>query len=374
MDHLVFDRQSGRVCRGVLLKGTEVPETPTLAAEFLTLPGTISEALLRHDGLCFSIYGENTIAPLLAKLFGVDGLVELLDQGAIKFHLQDTTLTYLQSDVPGIRPLQTGTLNSDVHCDPAESAKAGLRSLKGHFDNVVLEDLAESLSGAYVASAQKYESDAISLGYDAYANGHLESLGLPFQGPVDDLPADGRAKLCEIASIVRDFSVVSDLQMETVDDLATAAILRPTLESLGQAKLMKGAEYAAFQIENVPRISELVSQGRIHPSEIPSLRLESDVVKFRDFLRNTSENSDSTDLGRAYLEAIGQTADGIPAKFVRTVTVWGVTTLASAKLAGAGAAAASLGLGLFDTFVFDRLRAGWKPRNYFENVVAPALD
>jgi hypothetical protein len=71
---IIFDSHTNRVARAVFIKGNEVQVTPEVLRELEQLPFRVSEMLMHHEGICFSVYGENMIAPLLFRYFGSRGL------------------------------------------------------------------------------------------------------------------------------------------------------------------------------------------------------------------------------------------------------------------------------------------------------------
>ena len=237
MSRIVFDRHSSRPCRAVFLKGSEVPGPKATVSEFLSLPGNVSELLLRHDGVCFSIYGENCLIPVLLKHFGSDGTLELLTQGAVRFHLQHEMVTYAQSELPGVLPLQSGKHNSAIHSDPEASVDSILQSFTHPLPGGILPSLRRALVSAYEAPKKDYAPTAVALGHDAYSHGRFAKLGLPTENEVAFLPRDQRALLCHLATELHDLAIIADLQMETLDEFAiTVASATHSLRNWARAR------------------------------------------------------------------------------------------------------------------------------------------
>ena len=119
-------------CRTYMLTNRQV--TP---AEFAKYParlkeenGSIFEQLMLFDKVSFKVYGESIQATFLMNLLGHETFETLIEQGAIGFTLWTPLITHLVTDIPGIVPIQSGTLSSPAHSDPEQSIDLGLNWMK----------------------------------------------------------------------------------------------------------------------------------------------------------------------------------------------------------------------------------------------------
>jgi hypothetical protein len=382
----IFDRRANQVTRAVLIRGNESTVTPPVLTDFLLLPATVGELLMRHERLCFSVYGENLIAPILLRVFGPTGLLDLLEQGALRFALQSNLITHLASELPGVNPLQYGRLTSKVHIDPDESVADGLRRMSAQPDEATLARLQRALADAYVPDTVDYARPAVELAHQGYTLGRFKELGLPPERDLGSLAAQERATLARLASELHDLAFLSDQKMETLDEFVIAKVCDDSITRLTQGKKVATAEARLFEIENVPSFGALFVQNALTLSELPKLRQHPDAIRFRKWLRTASASSDASDIGRAYLDAISHRSgflNSTTGKVTKTLALSAFSAVVGAFVAGpAGAAVGGVAgslvppavdttIDLIDQFILGRVLEGWDPRNYFDKVVAP---
>jgi hypothetical protein len=391
----VLDRRVNSVVRATLIKGNERLLTPEIVAEFNSLPGHFGEMLMRHERICFRVYGENLIVPMLLRTFSVRGVRELIEQGAVAFSLNDQMVNYLQSDVPGINPIVPGKLTSKTHADPEESVEMGLRFMPDAPIGPARYELRRILRDAYVQPSKDYAHHVATLACDAYEKGRFVNLGLPRIRELVKLELPERERLGKLAGELHDLALTADMEMETIDEFELATISDDSLRKLMAANKLSGAEARIFEIENVPTISKLISVGALSPAAIPTLREKPDARKFREWLRTIGANGDAREVSVAYIDSIVGEKRFLETKagrFAKTLVVSGLSSVAGASLGGpVGLVVGGLigsyastwvdpiadqlvdsGLALFDEFVLGKLSKGWNPRHYFDSIVRPA--
>jgi len=388
MEGTLFERRADSVLRTVVLTDYERNVTPQILAEFLQLQVTIGEVMMRHDRVCFSVYGENLIAPLLLRAFGADGVLSLLEQNALGFALQSSFITYSVSDLPGLFPLQSARLNSLVHSDPAESVADGLRRMASQPDGATLRRLQQALADSYIRSDFDLAPEAVSLAHNGYGQGRFSSLGLPPDKEVSKLDQPERALLGRFATELRDLAFLSHFKMETLDEFVITRLCDESLGKLTEGRKLADAEARLFQIENVPSFGELFSSGALPIADIPAMRQNTHASKFRRWLRDATESVDAADLGRCYLDAVTHRKglfNSTAGKVGKTLGVSALSATIGGLVAGpAGVAiggavgagipvAADISLDLIDQFVLGKVLEGWNPRNYFDKVIRPSL-
>jgi len=388
MEHTLFDRRADSVLRTVVLTDYERNITPQVFAEFLLLQFTIGEILMRHDRVCFSVYGENLIAPALIKAFGVNGLLSLLEQKAIGFALQSSIITHLVSDIPGVHPLQHGRLNSPSHSDPHASVADGLGRMVEKPDGDTLRRLQQALADSYLATDLDLAPEAVSLAHDGYGLGRFSGLGLPPNKELVKLDKSERALLARFATELRDLAFLSHFKMETVDELVITRVCDDSLAKLTEARKLASAEAQLFQIENVPSFAQLLASRVISVTDIPTMRQNPHASRFRRWLRDATESADAADIARQYLDAVTRRKgifNSTTGKIGKTLGVSALSTAAGALIGGPVGAAVGgtigaaiptvldVSLDVIDEFVLGRVLEGWSPRNYFDKVVRPVL-
>ncbi|SFR14202.1 hypothetical protein [Desulfoscipio geothermicus] len=111
---------------------------------------------------------KNIPLTMLINWFGPKGVEALLEQGAIEFVLRDDIITYAVDDINGTLPLQTGQLNSSVHCDPEASATEGLKWLARPLPRRNRRALVRKAIKAYKAVPSDLNKEAVEIGYRRY--------------------------------------------------------------------------------------------------------------------------------------------------------------------------------------------------------------
>lgn len=385
--NVIFDRHTNSVTRAVLIAGNEHLATPQIVSEFQLLPVTFSDLLMRHDGVCFSVYGENLVAPMLLHAYGISGLRNLLEQKAVLFHLRTSMVTYLQENTPGVNPLQSGRLSSSPHSDPEQSVHEGLSRLSSPPPKYELKVLNRLLAEAYQQPSIDYAPTAVQLSHDGYTRGRFGPFGLSSERPLGELTNNDRATLCRFADEMLDLANISDLDMQTLDEFVISEVFNESLERLTVAKKVADASARIFEIENIPAFSQLIVNGVFQPSDIPSLRAKRDAIAFRRWLHETVQTVDATKITSEYINSITEKRwlETVPGRITKSLTVSTVSAAIGAYVAGPiGAAiggiagkvldpATEVAIDLIDEFVLDGLLKGRSPRNYFDKLVRPAV-
>lgn len=388
MANTLFDRRANSVTRTVLLTENERNITPHVLAELLQLPATVGELLMRHDRVCFSVYGENLIAPILLKAFGAGGLLNLLEQKAIGFALQSSLITYSVSDILGLDPLQCGRLSSPVHSDPAESVADGLRRMTSKPDGDTFRQLHKALADSYVGGDLNLAPEAVTLAHHGYGQGRFAELGLPAEKELSKLDKADRNLLCRLATELHDLAFLSAFKMETLDELVITRVCDDSLAKITSTRKLVSAEARLFEIENVPSFAQMFNTGVLRVAEVPTMRQHPDALKFRTWIHEAANSADAADLARIYLDAVthrNRPVNSTPAKITKTLGVSALSATIGALVAGSAGAAiggtvgtllpptVDVTLDLIDQFVLGKVLEGWNPRNYFDKVVRPNL-
>ena len=181
MTKIVFNQTLNDFARKWFIKGNEhlIKDSRFFILEYNSIINSICEQLLIHDGLAFKVYGENIPLAILINTFGVKGVENLLEEGAIEFLLWNPGVTYAIDDIPGIYPLQSmSKFTSSVHSDPEASIKSGLeflrvplpRRMRRHITRRALKDIKYLL---------KISKDATDFGHKGYNDNLFQEFGLP---------------------------------------------------------------------------------------------------------------------------------------------------------------------------------------------------
>lgn len=390
-EDVIFERRADKTARAILIKGDNRKGLEAIP-DFVELPNRVAALLMHHEGVCFSVYGENMMVPVLIKAFGPQGLNELVQQGAVRFWLRKTGVMYLTQPRPGVMPLVSSAMSSETHRNPEESVAESFRRSTLSYEARFLKRFKEGLVQAYVDPGHSFAPHAVDFGHQGYSLGRFEFAGLTPDVPLEELDTDRRAKLADIATEMHDLSLIANLKMNTVDEFAIARVCHDSVDRLRRGGRLEAACQRAFEIENVPDLATLFRTGKLSVRDVPKLRMKPDVVRFRKLMRQVSSKADADDAGSAYLDAIAgnrsfwSTTGG---RIIKTLSVSAFTGTVGGAVGGfvgaavgvvGGAASAPMadaavgkGLDLFDEFVLGALLSGWQPRNYFQNVIFPNL-
>jgi len=384
----VFNRRADFVTRAIMLKGNEHQATPAVVMELSLLGSHLANMLMRHDSICFGLYGENMVLAVLLKTFGEAGLLSLLEQGAIKFSLQRTFVVHLTKQHPGLLPLQPMALNTPTHTDPEASIDDAFSRMYGALSNVNIPVLFRALRDAYVSPSRDFAPVAVRLAHEGYTAGRFAALGLPNKYDVINLPDTERSQLSSFADDLHHLAMVADMGMETLNESSIATVCDESLAKLAQAHKIDDAVSTIFRVENVPDLAGEFRSGALRTESVPTMRQHPSARKFRSWVRQVSTKVDASDIAREYVDAVTHKSKFFErrrGKILKTLTIAGLTTAAGAAIAGpvgaalgtaAGTAvstAGDLAIDLIDEMVLDGLLKGWQPRSYFDDVLRPKL-
>ncbi len=374
-----FNQELNAFAQKFLFTGGSFTQEDLRRAAEATLQNVCTQ-LMFHEGLGIDVYGENMPACLLLNWFGLRGVEELLEAGAVEFVLNaDQVMWIEQPSQGGAHPLAYGKLTDPIHSDPEASVNEGLRRTKLPLRARKRADLSRKLVAAY-RTEPEFSADAVKLANSAHKNGLLAQFGLPATKSPFDFDRDEREHFADLASDLRRVSVLATAGYE-----ATAA---PKLYSLTRAEVERVAalaavEYAAstvFTIENLPSFGELVASGNLKAADIPRLRQTEAARQFRSWLRNLDGPTDASTVSAAYVQSIARTRGWGRAALGKSVVVssisQGLGIAVSSVLVGPGnpVLGAAIGVGIdvginaLDASVLAALGRKWTPRCFVDSV------
>jgi hypothetical protein len=153
-------------------------------------------------------------------------------------------------------------------------------------------------------------------------------------------------------------------------EIAVSALSREmhtqTLNSILNRRFKSEKQIEAFAnltLDSGHAIREAVNSGKVQFSDVVKLLDKAD--KFREWLEQQPSDED---LIKRYYHAIIENSwvEKLPGK----ATKWGIFTSAAfvidMTVAGGVGTSVGVALGMFDTFLFDRIAGGWKPHHFVE--------
>lgn len=385
MSDIIFDRQAGGIARELFIKGENKRPDHEIIRSVEDLPNRIAALLMRHEGVCFAIYGENVLIALLIRAFGATGLIKLLEQGAVKFWLQKHGVVHFVAPIPkGVLPLAPYAASTPTHTEPEASVADYFRRSTLAMEYKLRQRLIKALVDAYLDAGSSFAPDAVKFGHEGYNLGRFRFAGLTPEIALGDLDAAGVDTLAKLASEMHDLSLISNLHLNTIDEFNIARVCHDSIDRLHRGGRIENAHQEIFSIEGVPDLAELFRTGALDLKQVATLRATRDAEKFRAWIRDATADPHGQDIGKAYLATLAGKngfSSTVGGRVLKTLTVSALSAGAGAVLAGpAGAAfgamgstAASVGFDLFDEFVLSGVFSGWAPRNYFDKVIFPKV-
>jgi hypothetical protein len=391
MGKLVLNKSLNDFSRKYLVKGNEpsINDAMMLPSEFERVINEVAEQLLYHDGISFKVYGENIPLTILINTFGTKGVEELLEQKAIEFVLWTPAVTYIVDDIPGLLPLQSGTLNSKAHCDPEESATLGLNWMQYPLPRKTRRYLVRKITKAYKLPDPGIPKYAVEFGYQGYKDNIFAQFGLPNGKSLEELDKAERAKLCSFSDECLELAILSSFKYDSIESKRLTELNRTEFQRLHHAKVIEDVADYIFKIENVPNFKELIVQGFIDIKQIPKIRSNNSSVKFRSWISKYDSNTSSEDIVKEYLNSIVNSKgifDTPKGKFLKTLGVTAFSGAVGCLIGGeigllVGATASKiaesfidLGLNLLDAYVFEGLTKGWSPRHYIDKEIRGLVE
>lgn len=374
-----------------LVKGNEylIKDPRNFQKDYDNIKNEIGEKLLYHDGIAIKVYGENIPLAILINTFGVKGVEELIEQGAIQFVLWTPLITYLQDDIKGLMPLQCGTFNSKVNIDPEESATLGLGWMKNQLPRKVRRNLIRKVCKVYKITPNKLSNDSVKFGHEGYESNLFADFGLPKDKDIMDLNRDERKKLCDFATQCAQLAILSECNYDSLELFDVAKINSKEVRRLKDLKAVENNADKLFDLERVPNFNMLIKDGLINLEDIPKLRGKKDSKRFREWISKAGSNENNYDIVNEYIDAITngkgffETKTG---KLIKILSVSAVSGTIGASIGGLQGAicgismekiaeqGVDLGLSLLDTYVLDGMLKGWTPRHYFDKSIKPLVN
>lgn len=378
MENILFERRANVVARAILVKGNEKLATKQIMQEFNELSNYLGSLLLQHDSVCISVYGENLPAVLLLNFFGYDGLLKIIDQKGIFFHLQNSMITHIVSHIQGVNPLQAGKLNSGVHVDPQASVEAALSFSRYTLMASQRKNLVKQLSDSYLSPSIDFAPQAVDFAQKGYESNRFNTLNFPQTEELQKLNLEEKEKLNQIATEMFILSIISDLGLETYNTFQVTKVLSESFKNIEKAHKKELAVSRVFDIESVPNFFNLIKENVIDLKDIPDHRVNKNCIKFREWIKGVSDKKDAKDISREYIDSITNKGffESSTGRFSKTLAVSGLFGLAGGAIAGplgavAGGSAGPVvdfGLDLIDEFLLGNILKGWSPRNYINEL------
>ncbi|MBK9260444.1 MAG: hypothetical protein IPM54_11480 [Polyangiaceae bacterium] len=332
-----------------------------------------AEGLIVAPSVCTHVWGENYVLCHLITCFGVKGVEQLLEEGALEFLLWASPVNYISltspGDVKGLDPLTPGHHTSPAHCDPQASVELGLKGA-GKVPWPQLERLAKLAIEKTHVSAKNVSQDAVQAVRKAYDRGALRRYGFDPSVPRYDLSEDQRGKLSGLAEDIAKGMVLHSLDVDVHESELTWKQLLRMRDIVGSHGAVKAVE-AGLRVENLPNIPAVMLAGVLQPKDIVDIRNHQSTQELRKWLWEQPDPHNAEAVAKAWLATI--TDKPLKDKtWFKTVRVAVATVVGLAAPAALGAAAEGIisggalgyALGAADTFGVEKLLTKPSPRRF----------
>lgn len=377
----VYDKEFNKFCRKYLIKGNGYDErelAKTALNDYQNIIAYVASLFLYYDCICFDVYGENILIPFMIGVFGQKGFENLLEQGAIKFLLQTTTIVHPVEPIKGIIPLMTSSgFTTEVHSNPEASINEGLSRSTFHLDRKYKRNIKRKLIKLYNVHPKDINVKVVDDVKQKYENNQFASLNLPNNKSLTDLNKQEIEKLATITNDYFDLAILSNFRYSSLAHPSIISLNDNQLSFLKKADLIKTYSDKVFQFENIPNFPELLKNGKINLKDIPEFRKEKNSVKFRNWISSLTDNEyDELEI-HDYLNAIDNNKNfwnTNAGKFTRSMSVFAISSAITAPFTGVSALGIGAGLSLLDTFYIDALTNNWSPRFYIKNNIQKLIQ
>jgi hypothetical protein len=363
------------------------PEDGTINEIKLRTEAELFEQLLLFEKLAIRVEKDNFGLAFLIQTFGYKKVRELLDRDLINFVLWTpaffTTIGQREEDgkvdhskILGTPPLYAGTFQPE-DVDPEINLDRALNKFNiGKGSKLAFKRAARD---KYVLPDNRIAVNTKDYIINAFIEGKLNGLGLVNNKRPEDLDHNERRKLVQIGGQVIETTVLAQNNYSSFEKLEPSLITQESFKKIGLALSISNNTGQILEIENIPNLRDLYISEKLSLSKILELRQKSSVKKYRKWISEISQKTDSSSITKEYINEItGKNSffESTKGKFVKNVGLFGLGAGLGGWLGGLGGAAvgsalssaSDFGLGLLDTYLLDNLLKGWNPRLFVKEV------
>jgi hypothetical protein len=364
-------------------KNTAAPEAQRMAMTVATMIESfrVAEGLLISPSVCCHVYGENVPLALLINLFGIAGMEQLLEEGALRFLLWRPLILHLPAaqklDLDGVDPLSAGNTSDAAHSDPAASVELGLKGWAKKHPWAKLQKLARLAADRTELPTESLPHDAVAAVRNAYDNGALKHFGLDGRRPRHVLGDRDRQLLNRLAENTARGAALCSLEF----DIYQSPRAWNDIEAFSRVRQTAGPANAVahgLRLENIPDVPTLLARQVLSPTAILQLRNSEATREFRSWLWGQPDPRDAAAVGRAWLDKMLErpTKDRTWFKTARLTAFSVAGGLAGLAVGNPASAAIGLAVGIgmnqvlgaIDSFGVERLITPSSPRHFADSL------
>ena len=369
------------VIRPIQPTPAEIAQVPAL---FEDQKKSLFEQLLLFDKISFKVDGENVPLAFMLNAFGEKAFEELIEQDAIRFVSWTPLIAFVQSDVPGVNALVSGTHDNAKYVDPEASVELGFRWMKNPPIDKRKKELIKKIAPLYSFPKAGLAGDAVETANSAFNSGKLAPFGISAaNGPLTNLPIEYRKKLCKCATELAEYRHLLEQGMTSYSAYEYYSFFSESVKKFGSLTGVPDNFTKVARLEGFPDLKAISSSIEQPLVRLPTLRAKPTSQKFRSWLASKTEMV--ADIAREYVNAIVDAKgvlDSPLAKIAKSVVMVaagaGLGATLDIGLAGTILGGilgprivepiADVGLDLADKFLFEGFQKGWTPRLFFDDL------
>jgi len=338
------------------------------------------EQIMLFDQVVLKTGRINFALQFLIQALGIPMVERLVDANYIKFLLYSPNVMRTvgrkkpdgsidESAIIGKEPLVAGSFDigkGDIITQNIESGLAPFDLQKKHKKLLI-----KKIRKNYIPTSKPIESskNAIEIIYEAYNENILAPMGLPYAKELINLNSNERNLLHELGDSVLETILISDNSLISFNNNNHYRLYQESLDNIGKALTIKDNAYKVFEVRNIPNLKRLFLDERMTFDQALKLRHKSYSKFFRKWLNEIAETHDAKGLTKEYLDELMDKPtffDTSKGKFLRTISApvigTAISTVTNVPMIP------SLGLALFNTFIFQNILDGRKPKTFLEKV------
>lgn len=330
----------------------------------------LAEALILSPSVIIKIHGENVVAPLLVKSFGVSGLRELLDEGAIRFVLWNEDVVFTQEEIQGVDPIASLRLSNPEHSDPETSALAGIEKWGSFVSVGERSSLTKAIQNGTAVLPENLSGHATSRVMAAYREGSLAAeLNADSGGRVS--AQEERRRLCRLANELMECAIVARYRGAMLEAGNPLDAFEACYRRLSVEQRLYQSTREIFTVERMPAIDRLILERVLSFSDVLKIRKRAETRAFRKWLW-TQNRDPNLDVATEYLQSIARGQSRAPYfKAARVASIALLGASIGTAVAGPIGTAIGAGLGIADAYLLEPVMSGANPRAFFSDVLEP---
>mgnify|MGYP003584069705 CR=1 FL=1 len=336
------------------------------------------EQLLIFDVVIISTNRLNNSLKFLIEELGINTVENLIEREYIKFILWTPVILSTsgsisngkidESTILGKPPILVGSL-SDEDKDLDYITKKVLDSFDDLHRDRKRSFTRKAIKNYIIPDGMGFSNDTYEIISSSYENNIFENLGLPNNKDFLQLNLQERNILFDLSHKLLETLILFEYDLKSINKYDSIKIINQNVEKIGKAFNIIENCNTIFKAECVPNLKQLYIQERINFNDVFHIRNLSSAKFYRKWINKVSENVDSTEITKEYLNEIKgnskffNTSAGRLIKFLTINLIGGLITSIPSNLIST---ISGFGLNAIDSYILDSALKGSNPSMFIE--------